>query len=237
MTDTLRDRIAEAVAPHLVDMDAKAVADAVIKTLQDDGWTLAPPDVVVFTGICISGMGEAVTPTISAEAAVTAPAVMGMPTSRAAARMRSATAVATGPHTARNHWIPPMSDSLRDRMLRELARHFGGWIDNGKPDSHCQCGHRGRLGEHHSRHVADAILAIPGIAPWSSYRNRTRAWASRIMSPCQEPCLSSLGLGSRFRSHPAWLDWLPLPCSPPLTVWSVTSEARTSYRQPRMGEP
>lgn len=53
MTDTLRDRIAEAVAPHLVDMDAKAVADAVIKTLQDDGWTLAPPDVVVFTGMYI----------------------------------------------------------------------------------------------------------------------------------------------------------------------------------------
>lgn len=57
-----------------------------------------------------------------------------------------------------------MSDSLRDRMLRELARHYGGWIDNGKPDSHCQCGHRGRLGEHHRRHVADAILVIPGIA-------------------------------------------------------------------------
>lgn len=33
MTDTLRDRIAKAVSPHLVDMDAKAVADAVIAEL------------------------------------------------------------------------------------------------------------------------------------------------------------------------------------------------------------
>jgi len=57
-----------------------------------------------------------------------------------------------------------MTTTARGLILAELARHFGGWIDNGKPDAHCQCGHRGRLGEHHSRHVADAILAIPGIA-------------------------------------------------------------------------
>ena len=34
--------------------------------------------------------------------------------------------------------------TARGLILAELARHFGGWIDNGK--------------------VADAILAIPGIA-------------------------------------------------------------------------
>ena len=46
-----------------------------------------------------------------------------------------------------------MTTTARGLILAELARHLGGGL------SHCQCGHRGRLG-----HVADAILAIPGIA-------------------------------------------------------------------------
>ena len=52
-----------------------------------------------------------------------------------------------------------MSDSLRDRILREMVKHSGGWIDNGQVDAHCMCGYRGRLGEHHFKHVADAVIA------------------------------------------------------------------------------
>lgn len=52
-----------------------------------------------------------------------------------------------------------MSDTPRDIILGVLASHAGEWIGNGKPDAHCRCGHRGRLGELHSAHVADAVIA------------------------------------------------------------------------------
>ena len=52
-----------------------------------------------------------------------------------------------------------MTDILRDQVLRVLAAHVGEWIGNGRPDAHCQCGYRGRLGELHSVHVADAVIA------------------------------------------------------------------------------
>ena len=58
-----------------------------------------------------------------------------------------------------------MTDTLRYRLWRQLESHGIGWIDNGKPDPHCLCGHRPtRLGASWHFHVADAILAIPGIA-------------------------------------------------------------------------
>ena len=58
-----------------------------------------------------------------------------------------------------------MTDTLRDRMWRSLESHGIGWIDNGKPDVRCLCGHHpSRLGASWHVHVADAILAIPGIA-------------------------------------------------------------------------
>lgn len=56
-----------------------------------------------------------------------------------------------------------MSDT-RQRIIRELAYHTGGWLDNGNPDMvRCACGHRGKLGEFHGAHVADAIMVELGL--------------------------------------------------------------------------
>lgn len=57
-----------------------------------------------------------------------------------------------------------MSD-LRQRLTGLLDCHYGGWIDNGKTDKcRCPCGYRPRLGESHSAHVADDILASMFVA-------------------------------------------------------------------------
>jgi hypothetical protein len=42
--------------------------------------------------------------------------------------------------------------TLRDRIAQTMEAHGLGWIDNGKPDARCYCGHRPRLGE--SWHLA-----------------------------------------------------------------------------------
>jgi hypothetical protein len=49
----------------------------------------------------------------------------------------------------------------RQRLIAELDRHYGGWIDNGKLDKcRCPCGYHPMLGESHSAHVADEVLAL-----------------------------------------------------------------------------
>jgi len=55
-----------------------------------------------------------------------------------------------------------MSD-LRTRTWRTLEAHGLGWIDNGKPDAHCLCGHIPRLGESWHFHVADAVIRELGL--------------------------------------------------------------------------
>lgn len=52
------------------------------------------------------------------------------------------------------------SYDLRATIIRTLANHVGEWIDNGGPDGHCKCGHRGRLGEFHPDHVAEALTKM-----------------------------------------------------------------------------
>ena len=49
------------------------------------------------------------------------------------------------------------------RIMQILLEHDGGWIDNGTPDVHCRCGRRGRLGELHTRHVAEILMAHLGL--------------------------------------------------------------------------
>ena len=59
-----------------------------------------------------------------------------------------------------------MTDNLRDRLWRQLESHGIGWVDNGKPDVRCLCGHRpSRLGASWHVHVADAILASAWMYP------------------------------------------------------------------------
>ena len=65
----------------------------------------------------------------------------------------------------------PLDFDLRTRIWRTLEAHGLGWIDNGKPDAHCLCGHVPRLGESWHFHVADAVIAEIGneIAPQYHY--------------------------------------------------------------------
>ena len=57
----------------------------------------------------------------------------------------------------------PLDFDLRKRIWRTLEAHGLGWIDNGKPDAHCLCGHVPRLGESWHFHVADALIRELGL--------------------------------------------------------------------------
>jgi hypothetical protein len=52
-----------------------------------------------------------------------------------------------------------------DVAIRVLARHEGGWRNNGKPDiAECWgCGYKPQLGEYHGTHVAKDLLAVLGV--------------------------------------------------------------------------
>ena len=53
---------------------------------------------------------------------------------------------------------------LTDRIAAVLDLHYGGWIDNGKPDEcRCPCGYRPKLGESHGAHVAAAVVEELGF--------------------------------------------------------------------------
>jgi hypothetical protein len=71
-----------------------------------------------------------------------------------------------------------MSD-LHARIAREAELHGLGWIDNGKPDAHCYCGYRPRIGESWHYHVASGIIRDLGlreerdISPARSWRPST----------------------------------------------------------------
>ena len=53
---------------------------------------------------------------------------------------------------------------LTDRIAAVLDLHYGGWIDNGKPDEcRCPCGYRPSLGESHGAHVAAAVVEELGL--------------------------------------------------------------------------
>lgn len=57
-----------------------------------------------------------------------------------------------------------MTEEIRDQLIAILARHPGGWLDNGNTDKcRCPCGYRPTIGEFHGSHVADDILSsLPG---------------------------------------------------------------------------
>lgn len=52
----------------------------------------------------------------------------------------------------------------RETLSKIIDQHCSGWIDNGKPTVRCMCDYRPkRLGERHSDHVADDIIAKLGV--------------------------------------------------------------------------
>ena len=57
-----------------------------------------------------------------------------------------------------------MTDTLRDRIVQVQAEHVEGQLTNYDADGReeCGCGHQGNAT--YREHLADAILAIPGIA-------------------------------------------------------------------------
>ena len=52
----------------------------------------------------------------------------------------------------------------RQALISILSLHCSGWLDNGKDNCHCMCGHKASLGEFHGDHVADEILKALFVA-------------------------------------------------------------------------
>lgn len=77
-----------------------------------------------------------------------------------------------------------MTDTLRDRIVQVQAEHVEGQLTNydaaGREE--CGCGHQGNAT--YREHLADAILAIPGIAvvelPEPARVGRFRCWPALV---------------------------------------------------------